>query len=230
MKISIIIPTLNEAHAIAGLIAFVRRYGRERVLEIIVVDADSTDSTRELAAAAGALVIRSPVASRASQMNAGAKVARGGILYFIHADVKLVTSFADDIMLAVTDGFNAGCYRYAFNSSRILLKMNAYFTRFDALMCRGGDQTLFITRTLFIQLDGFDEYYTIMEDYDLITRIKKIGRFKVIPKKILVSARKYDNNSWLRVQVANLVAFAMFFLKRKPSYIRNTYKKMLRIR
>lgn len=230
MKISVIIPTLNEAGAIADLIAFVRRHGREHVLEIIVVDADSADKTREMAAAAGALVIHSPIASRASQLNAGARVSRGGILYFIHADVKLVTSFADDIIFAVGDGFDAGCYCYAFNSSRVLLQMNAYFTRFNALMCRGGDQTLFITRKLFMQLRGFDEYYTIMEDYDLITRIKKVSSFKVIRKKILVSARKYDNNSWLRVQIANLVAFIMFFLKLNPSHIRNTYKKMLRTR
>lgn len=230
MRISVIIPTLNEEEAVGELIAFILVNGGSTVQEIIVVDANSTDNTVHAATAAGAKVISCSTASRASQMNAGARHASGTILYFIHADVKLVPTFANDILRAIEDNNTAGCYRYSFNSPRVILRFTSYFTRFNAIMCRGGDQTLFITRSLFNDLGGFDEYYTIMEDYDLIIRIRKRTKFKIIPKKILVSARKYDTNSWLRVQAANLTAFMMFFMNRKPSDIRSTYKRMLRYR
>lgn len=94
-------------------------------------------------------------------------------------------------------------------------------------MCRGGDQTLFITKKLFYSLNGFDEFYIIMEDFDLIVRIRKIARFKIMPKSVLVSARKYENKSWVRVQGANFIVFMMFFLKRHPLQMKDAYKKML---
>ncbi|MEJ7644912.1 MAG: TIGR04283 family arsenosugar biosynthesis glycosyltransferase [Chryseolinea sp.] len=230
MKISVIIPTLNESEHIVNLIQFIQKFGSPHVLEIIVVDANSNDNTAALVAGTGTTILNGAVASRAGQMNQGSKVARGDVLYFIHADVLLVETFADDISQAVQEGFEAGCYQYAFNSTRPILKMMAYFNRFNGLMCRGGDQTLFITKKLFLKLNGFDEYYTIMEDYDLIRRIMRKSPFKVFPKRILVSARKYETNSWIRVQFANLTAFMMFYLRRNPSQIRKAYKKMLKYR
>jgi rSAM/selenodomain-associated transferase 2 len=230
MKISVIIPTLNESETISELIHFIRTNGGSTVAEIIVVDADSKDNTAQAALNMDATVLHSEMASRASQMNQGSRAATGDILYFIHADVRLVNSFADDIIQAIHEGFEAGCYRYAFNSSSKLLSINSFFTRFNALMCRGGDQTLFITKKLFTALKGFDEYYTIMEDYDIIRRIRTQSQFKVIPKRILVSARKYETNSWLRVQLANFTAFMMYYLRQSPSQIRSAYKRMLNYR
>ena len=230
MKISVIIPTLNESETISELIQFIKTNGGSSVAEIIVVDADSKDNTTQVALNMGARVLHSVVASRASQMNQGSRAATGDILYFIHADVRLVNSFATDIIQAIDEGFEAGCYRYAFNSSSKLLSMTSFFTRFNALMCRGGDQTLFISKKLFTALKGFDEYYIIMEDYDIIRRIRTRSQFKVIPKRILVSARKYETNSWLRVQSANFTAFMMFYLRQHPSLIKSAYKRMLRYR
>jgi GT2 family glycosyltransferase len=97
-------------------------------------------------------------------------------------------------------------------------------------MCRGGDQTLFVTKSVFEDLDGFNEYYSIMEDYDFIIRLRQKFKFKIIPKDITVSARKYKTNSWLRVQVANLTVFLMFFLQQHPERMRSVYKKMLKYR
>ena len=69
-----------------------------------------------------------------------------------------------------------------------------------------------------------------MEDFDIIVRIRKVARFAIIPKDVLVSARKYDTNSWLRVQLANLTAFSLFFLKVPPTRIARTYKALLNYR
>ncbi|MCF0040422.1 TIGR04283 family arsenosugar biosynthesis glycosyltransferase [Dyadobacter fanqingshengii] len=227
MKISIIIPTYNEAANIAGLVKDLFRYAGDQPVEVIVSDGGSNDATMEIAAQAGASVLKSSKPGRAAQMNYASNFAHGDVLYFVHADVGINPDYFKDIEQAVSEGFDAGCYRFRFGSSRAILKINNYFTRFDRLMCRGGDQTLFVTRKLFSQLNGFNEYYTIMEDYDIIIRIWKMARFKIIPKEVIVSARKYENNSWLRVQLANLTAFTMFYLKKEPASIALKYKSML---
>ena len=227
MKISIIIPTYNEAANIAGLVKDLFRYAGDQPVEVIISDGGSKDATMEIAAQAGASVLKSPKPGRAAQMNFASNFAHGDVLYFVHADVGINPDYFKDIEQAVSEGFDAGCYRFRFDSNRAILKINNYFTRFDRLMCRGGDQTLFVTRKLFSQLNGFNEYYTIMEDYDIIIRIWKMARFKIIPKEVIVSARKYENNSWLRVQLANLTAFTMFYLKKEPASIALKYKSML---
>lgn len=227
MKISVIIPTLNESEVIGGLVRFILSNSNDFVGEVIVVDCNSTDNTMEVAARAGAKVLISNKRSRAAQMNIGAREAIFDLLYFVHSDVKLVKDFAIDVTKAIESGYDAGCYRYQFDSPRRILKANAYFTRFNRIMCRGGDQTLFIRKSIFNSLHGFNEDYVIMEDYDLIQRIQKKFNFYIIPKNILVSARKYETNSWIRVQFANLTVFIMYFLRRPPVKMALWYKKIL---
>jgi len=230
VKISVIIPTFNEEKNIGGLVGFIMLHGREGVGEVIVVDGNSSDNTITVARASGAIVFHAQQRSRAAQMNFGASHARHEILYFVHADVKLIPSFAEDIKEAIRAGHDAGCYRYQFDSPRRILKANAYFTRFNRIMCRGGDQTLFIRKEIFNTLKGFDEDYVIMEDYNFIERIQKKYTFRIIPKSIIVSSRKYDTNSWFQVQFANLTVFIMYFLKRPPAQMASWYKKMLNYR
>ena len=226
VMISVIIPTLNEASKVGKLIAFLQHQS-QTVVDIIIADAGSLDETVKIAQDTGARVVYSPVQTRAAQMNLGAQVARGDILYFVHADVIPVESFCEDIYSAIQSGYEAGCYRFSFDSAHPLLKVNAYCTRYNGIMCRGGDQTLFITKKLFLTLKGFDEYYTIMEDYDLIRRIRSKALFRIIPKEVIVSARKYETNGWLRVQVAHLTVFILYFLKIHPDRIKLFYRKVL---
>lgn len=226
--ISVIIPTLNEETNVGRLVKFLYKYGRRYVLDVIVVDGGSADNTVQVAEAAGAVLVTSPK-GRAQQMNAGAARAAGEVLYFVHADTQVAESFADDIAQAVQEGYQAGGYRFRFDSDRWLLRINSYCTRFDALFVRGGDQTLFVTSALFNSLGGFDERYVIMEEYDFLRKMWKSHRklFKLIPKEVVVSARKYETNSWLSVQLANLVAVLQFKMGRNPQYIAHLYKKML---
>jgi len=229
MRISVIIPTLNEQMNIPALIESLQYSGGEALAEIIVVDAGSSDQTETVAQKAGAKVIKSPVRGRAVQMNYGVKFATGDILYFVHADTRVPVTFVSDIQQAIQEGYESGCYRFRFDSDKTMLKINNYLTHLNILTARGGDQTLFITRDLFTDLRGFDEYYVIMEEYDLLRRLwrKKRSAFKLIPKDVLVSARKYERNSWARVQFANLVAMTLFRLGTNPIRIARTYKKML---
>lgn len=230
MKISVIIPTWNEGERIGALVTFILQYGSSSIAEVIVADGSSTDNTVEKAQRSGAFTIPCSQRSRAVQMNAGAKHATGEILYFIHADIKLIPSFAEDLLKSVKEGYPCGCYRYVFDSTNPMLRINGYCTRFEGIMCRGGDQTLFVTKLAFEDISGFNEFFSIMEDYDFIIRLRKKYRFKIIPKNVIVSARKYETNSWLRVQMANLSVFIMFFLRQHPERMRLFYKKVLRYR
>ncbi|QJW91001.1 glycosyltransferase family 2 protein [Spirosoma taeanense] len=228
MTLSVIIPALNEADNIGQLVRDLQTCGHNQLADILVVDGGSTDNTVEQARQAGARVVLSPQTGRANQMNYGAELTSGEILYFVHADVRVHPDFVQDIRQSVAQGNDAGCYRFRFASSHPLLRLNSYGTRFSGLMSRGGDQTLFITRTLFNRLAGFRERYVIMEDFDMIARIRAVARFCIIPKDVIVSARKYKANSWLRVQLANLTAFGLFFMNVSPVRIAQTYRRMLK--
>jgi rSAM/selenodomain-associated transferase 2 len=230
MTLSVIIPTYNEVANIARLITDLQRFAGGHPVEVLVVDANSPDGTAEAARQAGATVLLAPKPGRAAQMNHGARHATGDILYFVHADVGIHPDYVATIGAAVARGHEAGCYRFRFDSKHPLLRLNSYGTRFSGIMSRGGDQTLFITRTLFQQLGGFNEGYVIMEDFEIILRIRKVASFYIVPQDVRVSARKYETNSWLRVQLANLTAFSLFFLKVSPTRIARTYKAMLNYR
>ena len=162
--IVIVLPTYNEAENIGNLVRFIRANSNDSVTEVIVSDGGSTDNTIEVAKAAGATAVLSPEKGRAAQLNFGASLASGDVFYFIHADCVPPITFVSDISRAITLGYDLGRYRTKFLSSKNILKINAWFTRFDFFICMGGDQTLFVSRTLFEQNGGFDESMKIMED------------------------------------------------------------------
>jgi rSAM/selenodomain-associated transferase 2 len=230
MRISIIIPTYNEAENIRGLIAHLKGAAGNSIAEIIVSDGDSTDTTLSNAQKEGAIGLISPIKGRAGQMNYAAKFATGDVLYFVHADSLPPGTFQEDINNAIRDGFDCGSYRFQFNSNKFLLKVNAFFTRFNYLFLRGGDQSIFVTRKLFDEVGGFDDKLLIMEDYDFLEKIWKRGKFKLIPKATVVSARKYDKNTWLQVQLANLKVVRMYKKGASQHEMIETYKKMLNYR
>jgi rSAM/selenodomain-associated transferase 2 len=226
MFLSIIIPTFNENENINRLLLHLQEISHSN-MEIIVVDGGSTDGTQKLVDKHKATLLNSKEKGRAKQMNFAAKKAKGDVLYFVHADTLPPKTFYEDIKVSIKEGFPIGCYRFKFNSDKRILKLNAYFTRFDRLMCRGGDQSLFITRELFDDLGGYSENHKVMEDYDIILRARKKHPFKIIPKDVIVSARKYDYNSYLKVNYANLVAFMMFYAKVDHDKIIKFYRRTL---
>lgn len=229
MAITIIIPTYNEEKTILDLLTHLSLGIKdEKDAEILVVDGGSTDNTMKIVVEHGYKCILSDRKGRAAQMNIGAELASGNILYFVHADTRPPSSFVADIDQALAEGFQSGCYRYQFDHyPNPLLKINAYCTRFDRIMCRGGDQTLFITRELFNQIGGFREDFAIMEDYDLIKKIQRNSSFKIIQKDATVSSRKYNDNGYFRVQIANLTVFMMYFAGSTQEMMCHAYRNLL---
>lgn len=228
MKISVIIPTLNEEENIGRLLQRLRSCGGKALEEIIVVDAGSEDQTTLIAEKGGAVVLHSQQKGRAPQMNLGAQKAKGDLLYFVHADTLPPKCYSASIQQALVDQYPVGCFRYQFKSDRKLLKVNAFFTRFRMIWCRGGDQSLFIKKEIFEAMEGYREDYSIMEDFEFIQRARKQYPFKIIPENMLVSARKYEENSYLRVQVANLVVFNMFRLGYSQESMVRMYRRLLK--
>lgn len=228
MSVSVIIPTLNEAAHIGQLVHRLFASENSSLQEVIVVDGGSNDDTSAIARNAGALVIEAPLPSRARQMNLGAAKATGDILFFVHGDTLPPTTFIADILQAVQLGFPQGCFRARYDSANPLLRINSYFTGFDQLWCRGGDQGLFITQPLFDQLGGFDDELIIMEEYDWLQRSRPQFPFVILPAEIHVSARKYEKNAYIKVQLTNLLVFNMYRLGFSQERMLRTYRYLLR--
>ncbi|MDZ4808506.1 MAG: TIGR04283 family arsenosugar biosynthesis glycosyltransferase [Bacteroidota bacterium] len=209
--ISIIIPTYNEEESIAKTLNNIQLNGDANLIkEIIVVDGGSTDKTIERASECGVRIIVSQKKGRAAQMNEGAAIASEKILHFIHADSQLPEHFDADVVMAVNKGYEAGCFRLAFNYEHWFLKLNCWFTRFDLSAFHYGDQSLFITRDMFILIHGFNEKFIVFEDLDIILKIKKNCRFIILKQNIITSARKYVENGIFKMQ---MVFYLMYILK-----------------
>ncbi|MCB0663354.1 MAG: TIGR04283 family arsenosugar biosynthesis glycosyltransferase [Saprospiraceae bacterium] len=230
MRISVIIPTYNEEKTIKRTLDALMRYGDDLLEEIIVVDGKSEDKTVDIASELGARVMVSDTRSRAAQMNEGARKANGNLLYFVHADTLVPEGYATDIIQAMKEGWKMGNFRYDFDKDSFLLSLNAYFTKYSWLVTQGGDKTFFILKDLFFELGAYDTYWTIMEEYDFVKRADKAGHAIItLPKKCIVSARKYHHNSWLRVQIANFVVFNLWKLGLAgPDKLKAVYGKILK--
>ena len=210
MTVSIIIPTFNEAQNIGKLVHYLKENADENLAEIIVSDGGSADETVVIAQNFGVKVVKSPEKGRASQMNFGASLATGDLLYFVHADTIPPKSYLADLIKAVQQGYQMGRYLSRYDSKSWLLKINALLSRIDTFAGMGGDQTLFITQKLFAATGGFDDEMKIMEEFEFSARARKKGKYKIILKAVLISARKYDTNGWLKVQKANYTIVRMY--------------------
>ncbi|HET7116117.1 MAG TPA: TIGR04283 family arsenosugar biosynthesis glycosyltransferase, partial [Hanamia sp.] len=194
----------------------------------IVSDGQSTDRTVALASNAGATVVTSERKGRSAQMNYGASTAKGEILYFLHADSIPPENFTTYISNAFKKNYASGCFRLAFDYQHWFLKTNCWFTRFDVNAVRFGDQSLFVTKDVFKKCGGFDENLLMMEDQEIIHRIKKYGRFIVMNDAVITSARKYLDNGIYRMQFIFFRIWLLYYLGYSQKDLLKLHKKLIR--
>ena len=204
MMISVIIPTFCEAAVVAEAVVSARdTLGH---CEVIVVDAGSPDGTGDAARHAGAQLIVAP-GSRADAMNAGGRIARGGALLFLHADTTLPTG-AGDAIRAALEGADGGAFRLRFDDRRPLIEaLTDLRARFLGRIY--GDQAIFVARPAFDRLGGYRPL-PIMEDYDLVRRLRRTGRFTLLPLSVETAARRHRDRGALRT-VARIWAIQFLY-------------------
>ena len=221
-RISIIIPTLNEAETIGNTLAALPV--RED-LERIVVDGGSSDLTVSLAQKAADKVLNC-APGRAVQMNAGAAVAQGEILLFLHADSFITLSGLDAMLTAMENPeVVGGAFRLGIDSTRAALHLIAAAANWRTRMTRipYGDQGIFIRRAVFERFGGYPDL-PIMEDLELGRRMKQNGRIVLLPQTILTSSRRWDREGALYTTLRNQLFVLLYYMGLPPIRLARWYR------
>jgi Glycosyltransferases involved in cell wall biogenesis len=200
-RISIIVPVWNEAPLICPFLEHVRERAPET--EIIVADGGSSDGTAELAEKFADRIVRTR-RNRAVQMNAGARVASGDVLWFLHVDVELPPQCSDEIGRTLNDPNVAGGYfRIRLPQSPFVYRLTDSFAHYAGILLRMrcGDHGIFCRRQLFEDLGGFPET-PIMEDVEFFRMLHRRGRVACMRKRIVANPRRYEQIGHVRLTLA----------------------------
>jgi rSAM/selenodomain-associated transferase 2 len=221
--ISIIIPTLNEEKTIPDLAESLGRLRGE--FEVIVCDGGSADTTVELARRCGLRGIRAP-RGRGPQMNAGARLAEGETLLFLHADTRLPENALELIAGALADEMVCGGnFSLTFGGETREARL---LTRIYPLLRLGGmlygDSAIFARRGVFERLGGYREY-PIFEDCDLYRRIRRLGRFARLNERATTSSRRFEGR-FIRTFALWSLMQVLYWLGVRPEFLNRLYKPL----
>lgn len=223
MKVSVIIPALNEASVIA---TSVRRAWEAGADEVLVVDGGSEDQTPSIAESATCRLVVAP-RGRASQQNAAAALARGDVLLFLHADNWLPPAAIDQIRHALDDAPAVhGAFRQRIDAPgigfRILEWGNARRVRWFGLPF--GDQGIFIRRGRFDELGGFPQV-DLMEDVLLARQLRRQEWPLLLPGPLFVSPRRWQRHGIVRQTLRNWSLLAAQRLGVSPDRLARHYRR-----
>jgi rSAM/selenodomain-associated transferase 2 len=221
MLISIIIPTLNEETTIRGLAADLARLAGPA--EVIVSDGGSEDGTAEMARESGLRVIAAP-RGRGGQMNAGARLARGEALLFLHSDTRLPAGALAEIARALRRPEVCGGHFSLVFEGRTW-EAHALTRLYPLLRLGGmcyGDSGFFVRRQVFERAGGFRDY-PIFEDCDLYRRLRRLGRFVRLPAAATTSSRRFEGR-FLRTFALWSFLQVLYWLGVDPRRLDRIYK------
>ncbi|MEM9537942.1 MAG: TIGR04283 family arsenosugar biosynthesis glycosyltransferase [Cyanobacteria bacterium P01_E01_bin.42] len=221
--IYIIIPVLNEEQQIQTTLLAIER---SPDIEIIVVDGGSTDDTVQLAKECDVIAISTSQQGRARQMNAGAAIASGDILLFLHADTRLPRGYAKMVRetLALPQTV-AGAFELKIDgrmrSLRWVEKMVQWRSRFFSLPY--GDQALFCKTSTFFELGEFPDLL-FMEDFEFVRTLRKAGRIRIISHAVLTSGRRWQKLGVWKTTAINQIIIIGYFFGVSPDRLARWYR------
>lgn len=223
MKISIVIPALNEAERIAGQVEAC--LGLDPQPEVIVADGESSDGTVSKALRAGARVVSCIRRGRAAQMNEAARITQGDVLIFLHADVRIAQRAYEALMRSMQDpDLLGGAFRRRFEPGSFLLDLGCRLAEYRGKWLRIylGDQAIFVRREAFRKIGGFPEIL-LFEDVEISRRLARIGKTRLLKESVVASGRRFDRDGNLRGLSRNLWLTGRYLLGADPDRLARHY-------
>lgn len=222
-RLSIVVPTLNEAANLARVLPDL--VARERGAEVLVVDGGSDDDSRAVVAGTPSVRWLSAPRGRARQMNAGARAAQGEIVLFLHADTALPDGAGAAIRAALGDpAVVGGRFDVRLDSRRPLLVLVGWLMNRRSRLTgiSTGDQGIFVRRTVFDTLGGYPDI-PLMEDVELTRRLKRRGRLAALRLRVVTSARKWEDEGVVRTIVLMWTLRLLYTLGVSPARLHRWY-------
>jgi rSAM/selenodomain-associated transferase 2 len=210
LTIGIVVPVFNEAAALEFHLRALRDVTQSRC-PVVVVDGGSTDGSASIARR----FFHTESAeqpNRGHQLNRGAQCLVNDVLLFLHADSQLSRGFEYYIRRALSNPrVVGGCFQLQFDVPRPMLRVYAWFTRFPGRFFHFGDQAFFVRREVFWEMGGFKPF-PFLEDVDFLRRLRRFGRFAILPMAVRTSARRFARRGVVRQQLANILLVTLFEL------------------
>lgn len=228
IKLSIVIPTYLEDQTIPNTLRelFARMRSPQNI-EVIVVDASNSEATKKCCESFKVRYMGS-AKGRGIQLGLGANAACSEVIYFLHADTIPPVDFDEQIFRATEQGIHSGCFRLKFHPTNGLLNFYSFFTRFDLMVFRGGDQSLFVLKSLYDKIGGYNTDFQLFEDIDIIQRLRRAASFRVLASSVETSSRKYLINGFFRLQFIFAFLHLKYWLGYSNSSIVKTYNKWIK--
>ncbi len=224
--ISVIIPVFHEEEVVNQAVRALRKLDRHDQLEIIVVDGDPEEQTLRALEDARVVHVRSDK-GRGKQMNAGARLAGGDVLLFLHADTELPPDALPRIQSVMSDaGCMGGSFDLGIRSDRTCFRLIECAANVRSRITRVpyGDQAIFLRRDFFLDLGGFHEL-PLMEDVDLMRRVRRSGaRIEIIDEKVKTSPRRWEKEGVLYCTLRNWTLTLLYLLGTSPERLVTFYK------
>ena len=225
-SISIIIPTFNEAANISAALQSVEL--PDENVECLVVDGGSEDETCAIVARFPEVkLIVSNQVGRGSQMNAGARAAKGELLIFLHADCRLPKGAVAIVQSVCAEKkYIGGSFCLAFDRRHWVLDLCSLASRINHPLATYGDQAQFVRRDAFVAIGGFQNW-ALMEDLEIQYRLRRRGRLTKIRRPVVSSDRRYRRRGPLAHQIFNIGLVALYLAGVSPERLAKWYRPQL---